>query len=200
MATRVLEGIKKNSEEDHGRNISVKFHLNRLSTFREEDVLKKVITQTDGRMTDNRPRHSSLAYGQWSQKCDWKIEICFGKVRKHCWKRRKCWLPAFFSFPTMFSKGFLYRVVKSQDCVVKSKYKLLELVSQSMYNKYVETKLKEIDANTSNLAQVVQCLFHIIGNIMGKGENAGYQYFLPFSTMFSKDCFSGVFKTKDCLV
>ena len=41
MATRVLEGIKlfkKNSEEDHSRNISVKFHQNPISSFREEDV------------------------------------------------------------------------------------------------------------------------------------------------------------------
>ena len=39
-----------------------------------------------------------------------KIEICFGKGRKHCGKRTKCWLPAFSPFPTMFSKG-LFKVV-----------------------------------------------------------------------------------------
>ena len=32
---------------------------------------------------------------------------------------RKCWLPAFSPFPTMFSKGFFIRVVKSRDCVLK---------------------------------------------------------------------------------
>ena len=36
-------------------------------------------------------------------KCDSKIEICLEKGRKNCEKRRKCWLPAFFHFPTMFS-------------------------------------------------------------------------------------------------
>ena len=35
-------------------------------------------------------------------------------------KRRKCWLPAFSPFPTMFSKGFYTRVVKSGGCAVKS--------------------------------------------------------------------------------
>ena len=35
-------------------------------------------------------------------------------------KRRKCWLSAFSSFPTVFSKAFFCRVVKSQDHVVKS--------------------------------------------------------------------------------
>ena len=38
-------------------------------------------------------------------KCDKKLEICLGNGRKHCGKRRKCWLPAFSPFPTMFSKG-----------------------------------------------------------------------------------------------
>ena len=52
--------------------------------------------------------------------CDRKIEICFGKGRKHCGKRRKCWLPAFSPFPTMFLKGFFFNVVKSRNSIVKS--------------------------------------------------------------------------------
>ena len=52
-------------------------------------------------------------------KCDSKIEVCHGMRRKHCGKRRKCWWPAFSPFPTMFSKAFSFRVVKSRDCVVK---------------------------------------------------------------------------------
>ena len=40
-------------------------------------------------------------------------------VRRHCGKVRKCWLPAFSPFPTMFYKGFFFWVVKSRDCVVK---------------------------------------------------------------------------------
>ena len=46
------------------------------------------------------------------KKCDSKIEICLGKDRKHCGKRRKCWYPAFSPFPIMFSKGFLYKLLK----------------------------------------------------------------------------------------
>ena len=33
---------------------------------------------------------------------DSKVEICFVKCRIHSEKRRKCWLPAFSSFPTTF--------------------------------------------------------------------------------------------------
>ena len=51
-------------------------------------------------------------------KSDLRFEICFVKSRKHCRKKRKCWLPAFSPFPTMFSKVFSLRVVKSKDCVV----------------------------------------------------------------------------------
>ena len=47
------------------------------------------------------------------------VETCLWEGRKHCGKRRKCWLPAFSPFPKMFSKGSFFRVVKSQDCVVK---------------------------------------------------------------------------------
>ena len=36
--------------------------------------------------------------------------------RKHPGKRGESWLPAFSPFPTMFLKGFLYRVMKSPKC------------------------------------------------------------------------------------
>ena len=47
------------------------------------------------------------------------ISLC-DKSRKHFGKKRKYWLPAFSSFPTVFSKTFFFRVVKSLDCVVES--------------------------------------------------------------------------------
>ena len=51
-------------------------------------------------------------------KCWRKTEICFGKVREHCAKRKKCWLPAFSPFPAMLCGGLFFRVVKAQDCDV----------------------------------------------------------------------------------
>ena len=44
-------------------------------------------------------------------KCNLKTKIPFGMGRKHCGRRRKCWLPAFSPFPTMFSKCFFSRFV-----------------------------------------------------------------------------------------
>ena len=31
-------------------------------------------------------------------KCDPESEICYGMIRKHCGKRRKCWFTSIFSF------------------------------------------------------------------------------------------------------
>ena len=66
-----------------------------------------------------------LDWSRWKAFADNKIKttektkISYGKGRKRV-KRRKCWLPAFSPFPTMFSNGFFYKVVKSRDGVVKS--------------------------------------------------------------------------------
>ena len=52
--------FSRNSEEDHGRNISVKFHQNRSVVSEKKMFKEKVNARTDGRThgrTDNRPRH-----------------------------------------------------------------------------------------------------------------------------------------------
>ena len=45
--------LSRNSEEDQGRNISVKFHQNLIRSFREEDVYRKSL-RTDRRMHDGQ--------------------------------------------------------------------------------------------------------------------------------------------------
>ena len=58
-----------------------------------------------------------------------KTKLLFGIGRKHCGgKRRKCWLQA-CSFPTMFSKALLFRVIKSWNCVAKCKRQLSSFVT-----------------------------------------------------------------------
>ena len=63
------------------------------------------------------------------KKSDSKVEICLRTSRKLCGKRRKCWLPAFSPFPTMFSECLFLGVVKGRECVVK--YKLSENMTLS---------------------------------------------------------------------
>ena len=44
----------------------------------------------------------------------------FDRVENIVEKGKKCWLPAFSPFPTMFSIALFIRVSQSRDCVVKS--------------------------------------------------------------------------------
>ena len=39
--------------------------------------------------------------------------------RKHCWKRRKCWLPAFSPFPTMFSNATVVSVTRTRIVLLR---------------------------------------------------------------------------------
>ena len=48
------------------------------------------------------------------------------------------------------------------------------------------TKLKAFADNKLNVAKIIICLFDKVENIVGKGENAGYQQFLLFPLCFQK--------------
>ena len=61
------------------------------------------------------------------------------------------------------------------------------------------TKLKAIADDIFNVAKMMISVFDAVENIMGKGENAGYQHFLLFTWCFQKLCFR-VVKTLDCVV
>ena len=69
--------------------------------------------------------------------------------------------------------------------------------------------LSNFKAFADDILKVVQitiCVSDRVENIVGKGENAGYQHFLlfpafsPFPTMFSKGFFVRVVKSRDCVV
>ena len=48
------------------------------------------------------------------------------------------------------------------------------------------SKLKAFADDNLNVAQMMKCFFDTLENIVGKGENAGYQHFLLFSQCFPK--------------
>ena len=61
------------------------------------------------------PSDKFLDWSRLKAFADDKKKILFknwnsGMGRKHNGKRRKCWSPAFFPFPTMFSEGFIPRM------------------------------------------------------------------------------------------
>ena len=48
------------------------------------------------------------------------------------------------------------------------------------------TKLKAFEDNNLDNAEIMISAYDRLKNIVGKGENAGYQHFLLFPTMFFK--------------
>ena len=82
------------------------------------------------------------------------LEICFWKGRKHCGKRRKYLLLAFSPFPTMFSKGFFLKVVKSRDFCDK------DLIKTLPNDKILDvTKLKAFADDKLTVAKMMISLF-----------------------------------------
>ena len=59
-----------------------------------------------------------------------KKEVCYETSKKYCGKRRKCWLPVFSPFSTMFSKAFFFQRQKisffQNESICKRKIKLLK--------------------------------------------------------------------------
>ena len=53
------------------------------------------------------------------------------------------------------------------------------------------SKLKATENNNFNLAQIVQFVFDMEGNMVGKGESAVYQHFLLYPQCFQKTSFPG---------
>ena len=52
----------------------------------------------------------------------------------------------------------------------------------------------------TNVAKMMIFVFDRLENIVEKGENAGYQHFLPFPQGFQKPSPFKVIKSRDCVV
>ena len=69
------------------------------------------------------------------------------------------------------------------------------------YDKILDKfKLKELADDKIDKTQKLKFVLRSKENIVGKGENCGYQHFLLFPTMFSKTYFLRVVKSPDCVV
>ena len=75
-----------------------------------------------------------------------------------------------------------------------SKDKLLNSLPQD--KSLALTKVKALADDKCNIAKMVISVFDILENMVKKGENAGFQHFSPFPTMFSNCYFLGVFKSR----
>ena len=62
------------------------------------------------------------------------------------------------------------------------------------------SKLKAFADDKINVTEKLKFVLGRIENILGKGENAGYQHFLLFPKCFQKPPFFRVVKSRDCVV
>ena len=62
------------------------------------------------------------------------------------------------------------------------------------------SKLKAFADDNFNMAQIVQFFFEKVENVVGKGENAGYQHFLLFPQCLLLAFFPRVVKKHHCAV
>ena len=60
--------------------------------------------------------------------------------------------------------------------------------------------MKAFADNNLNVYQKLKFALGRVENIVGKGENAGYQHFLLFPQCFQKAFSLGVIKSPDCVV
>ena len=76
-----------------------------------------------------------------------------------------------------------------QACSVKS------VLNSLLNDKILDvTKVKAFIDNKNNVAQMMISIFYRVENIVGKGENAGYQHFLLFPQCFQKASLLGSLK------
>ena len=117
--------------------------------------------------------------------------------RKHSGKRRKYWLPAFSSFPTIFLKGFFFRVLKSWDCLVKgycwkSGFAIghSHIINPFPHIKILDqTKLKAFADDKLNVTKMIFSAFDMSRKHCGKRRNCLYKQFLLFPQCFQKASF-----------
>ena len=90
----------------------------------------------------------------------------------------------FHLFPQCFPKAFFFNVLK---CVY-----IEERVNSLPHDKILDvTKLKAFADSKTKVAKMMISVIDRVENIVGKGENAGYQHFLLFSQCFQKASFLG---------
>ena len=93
----------------------------------------------------------------------------------------------------MFSKGFFLGIVKVRI--------VWQAVNSLPYDKIFRLiQIQSIADDKLDLIQEMKSHFHTVVNIVGKGENAGYQHFVLFPQCFLKAFFVKVVKNWNGMV
>ena len=107
------------------------------------------------------------------------------------WERRKCWLPAFSPFLTMFSKSLFFNVDKT---LINVSFLVNSLPNNNILD---STNFKAFVDDKLYVAKLIIFLLKRLVNIVGKGENASI--FLLFNNVL-KMHLPQIVKNQDCVV
>ena len=93
-----------------------------------------------------------------------------------------------------------YQIYFSDNINPLNEWNRLSLSLNSLPNDKILdwSKLIAFADNKTNVTEKLKFVLGRVENIVGKGENAGYQHLLPFSTMFSNGFFLKVVKSQEC--
>ena len=91
------------------------------------------------------------------------------------------WLTAFYPFPTIFSKAFSYRVVESQNFLVRVKREIAKFAIQLILNFSLANTFNPFPHNDTFLMPLGNKPFE---TTVGKGEIARNEQFLLFPHCF----------------
>ena len=82
----------------------------------------------------------------------------------------------------------------------QNKFQFFQLhLSSACVFKLGQTKILSFGKEL-NVAVIMISLFNRVENTKGNGENASFQHYLLFATMFSKASFLRLVKSQDCVV
>ena len=116
--------------------------------------------------------------------------------RKHCEKRRNALSKQFLLFPQCFRPVCYFH--QSWNCRLQTlsdwkslKFVVWKRVNSLPNNKILDlSKLKAVSDDIINVTEKLEFVLGRVKNIVGKGENAGYQHFPLFTNFFQNVSFS----------
>ena len=85
----------------------------------------------------------------------------------------------------------MWTTTGSKSFLVKVSGRIISVPNNKIFD---WSKLKAFADNKIKVLEKMIFVFDRFENIVGKGENAGYQHFLPFPQCFQKAFYSGLLK------
>ena len=132
--------------------------------------------------------HCNFKFSEWINPFPnkpWFLRVCSRSLLKALWEKEKLLVTSNFSF----SHSVFFQFGELSAIFIKFKIVVCKLFQFGSLKFVVweRVKLKEFDENILNVGQMIDFMLdRVDNNIVGKGENTGYQHFLFLPVYFQK--------------